>query len=78
MDKKRLRFTRELAEEFYSEHADKPFFRSSSSHEFMLIRLCCHPLELCHPSKIRSPSMVSRSLIEFMTSGDCMALVLGR
>jgi len=45
VDKKRLRFTRELAEEFYQEHEDKPFFRS---------------------------------LIEYMTSGDCMALVLGR
>ena len=28
VDKKRLRFTRELAEEFYSQHSDKPFFRS--------------------------------------------------
>jgi len=45
VDKKRLRFTRELAEEFYQDHAEKPFFRS---------------------------------LIEYMTSGDCMALVLGR
>jgi len=45
VDKKRLRFTRELAEEFYQEHEDKPFFRA---------------------------------LIEYMTSGDCMALVLGR
>ena len=27
VDKKRLRFTRELAEEFYQEHEDKSFFR---------------------------------------------------
>ena len=27
VDKKRLRFTRELAEEFYQDHAEKPFFR---------------------------------------------------
>eukprot|EP00090_Calanus_glacialis_P010457 TRINITY_DN18842_c0_g1_i1.p1 TRINITY_DN18842_c0_g1~~TRINITY_DN18842_c0_g1_i1.p1 ORF type:complete len:220 (+),score=63.19 TRINITY_DN18842_c0_g1_i1:28-687(+) len=45
VDKKRLRFTRELAEEFYQEHKNKPFFKD---------------------------------LIDYMTSGDAMAMCLGR
>ena len=45
VDKKRLKFTRELAEDFYDQHRDKPFFHG---------------------------------LIDFITSGDCMALCLGR
>ena len=45
VDKKRLKFTKELAEEFYEEHKNKPFFKD---------------------------------LIQFMTSGDCMAMCLGR
>ena len=45
VDKKRLKFTHELAEEFYEEQKNKPFFKD---------------------------------LIEFMTSGDCMAMCLGR
>ena len=45
VDKKRLKFTKELAEEFYEEHKSKPFFKD---------------------------------LIQFMTSGDCMAMCLGR
>ena len=45
VDKKRLRFTKELAEEFYDEHKEKPFFSD---------------------------------LIDYMTSGDCMALCLGK
>ena len=44
-DKKRLKFTRELAEEFYEEHKYEHFFPS---------------------------------LIDYMTSGDCMVLCLGR
>ena len=45
VDKKRLKFTKELAEEFYEEHKNKPFFKD---------------------------------LIQYMTSGDCMAMCLGR
>ena len=45
VDKKRLKFTKELAEEFYEEHKGKVFFKD---------------------------------LIQFMTSGDCMAMCLGR
>merc|ERR1711868_50364 len=45
VDKKRLKFTRELAEEFYEEHKYEHFFPS---------------------------------LIDYMTSGDCMVLCLGR
>ena len=45
VDKKRLRFTRELAEEFYEEHRKQPFFSE---------------------------------LIDYMTSGDSMALCLGK
>ena len=43
--KKRLRFTRELTEEFYEEQKGLPFFRD---------------------------------LIDYMTSGDCMALCLAK
>ena len=45
VEKKRLRFTRELAEEFYEEQKEQPFFRD---------------------------------LIDYMTSGDCMALCLAK
>ena len=45
VDKKRLRFTRDLAEEFYQEHKEKPFFKD---------------------------------LIDYMTSGDVMAMCLGK
>merc|ERR1711879_488731 len=45
VEKKRLRFTRELAEDFYTEQSGEPFFRD---------------------------------LVDYMISGDCMALCLGR
>ena len=45
VEKKRLRFTRELAEDFYTEQRGEPFFRE---------------------------------LVDYMVSGDCMALCLGR
>ena len=45
VEKKRLRFTTELAEEFYDDHREQPSFRD---------------------------------LIDYMTSGDCMALCLAK
>ena len=45
VEKKRLKFTRELAEEFYEEQSKEPHFQA---------------------------------LIDYMTSGDCMVLCLGR
>ena len=39
VDKKRLRFTRELAEEFYQEHEAKPFFRLESA--IREAKTCC-------------------------------------
>ena len=45
VEKKRLRFTRELAEDFYREQKGRPFFSE---------------------------------LVDYMVSGDCMALCLGR
>ena len=45
VEKKRLRFTRELAEEFYEDHREEPYFGD---------------------------------LLDYMTSGDSMALCLGR
>ena len=58
----------------FHKHANKPFFRFSQQN--WIFSTCDKLLIFQRPKLIWS--LDTRALIEYMTSGDCMALVLGR